>query len=70
MVERNLVLAGTVNSSDADFIAAIQDLEGFQAAWPGALERMITDRGPVEEFRSRALTRRGIKEIIEVAASR
>jgi hypothetical protein len=69
MVERNLVLAGTVNSSDADFLAAIQDLEAFQGGWPGALERVITGRGPMEEFRSRALTRRGIKEIIDVAAS-
>ena len=69
MVERNLVLAGTVNSSDADFLAAIQDLEAFQGGWPGALERVITGRGPMEDFRSRALTRRGIKEIIDVAAS-
>lgn len=70
MVERNLVLAGTVNASLRDFESAIADLESFDASWPEATRRVVTGRHPMEEFASHARQRTGIKEVIDVARDR
>lgn len=69
MVNGNVVLAGTVNASRVDFIAAVADLAGFDAAWPEALRGIITGRHPMEEFPERALDRSGIKDIIDLTLS-
>lgn len=70
MVSGNVVLAGTVNASRADFTAAVADLTGFDAAWPDPLRGIITGRHPMEEFPERALARTGIKDVIDVTLSR
>jgi glucose 1-dehydrogenase len=69
MVGRNLVLAGTVNASHADFVNAVASLAAFDRTWPGAVRGIITGRHPLEAFPDRALNRTGIKEIIDVAAN-
>jgi glucose 1-dehydrogenase len=50
LVLENQMVLGTVNAADMDFDAALEDLERFQARWPGGLERLITARHPPEEF--------------------
>ena len=69
MVVRNLVLAGTVNSSHADFVRAAEDLETATRLWPEVVPALITGRHPPEEFGQRALHRTGIKEVVEFASS-
>jgi len=64
MVVRNLVLAGTVNSSHADFVAATGDLAAASRRWPALLPALITGRHPPEQFGARALHRTGIKEVV------
>lgn len=66
MVNHNLVIAGTVNASHIDFRSAITDLAAFQDRWPAALEGIITERVPMDEFADRALNRRGIKQIVDL----
>lgn len=68
MVERNLVLAGTVNASHVDFVSAIRDLDSMHRTWPTAVAGMITGRLPMEQFSARALDRRGIKDLIDMTA--
>ncbi|HEX6071229.1 MAG TPA: glucose 1-dehydrogenase [Longimicrobiaceae bacterium] len=67
MVVGNLVLAGTVNASHADFVSAVNDLEAFVDRWPDVVPRLITGRHPRERFHDRVLHRTGIKEIIDLA---
>lgn len=69
MVERNLVLAGTVNASHVDFVSAIRDLGSMFRTWPSAVAGMITGRLPLEQFSARALDRRGIKDLIDMTAA-
>jgi glucose 1-dehydrogenase len=66
MVGRNLVLAGTVNASHTDFVAAVSDLESFVGAWPEVVPRLITGRFALERFHDRVFHRTGIKEIVEL----
>lgn len=66
MVGRNVVVAGTVNASHADFVRAVDDLGRFAALWPEALDGIITSRHPLEEFASLALHRAGIKQVIDL----
>ena len=69
IVGGNVVIACTVNASHDDFRRAIEDLDGFNDRWPGAVEAMITSRHPMDEFGVLALRRVGIKQVIELAAS-
>ncbi len=65
LVLKNQVVLGTVNASDADFQAALKDLEHFHARWPGQLERIITARHPPEEFQQVVSEKAGgIKHVI------
>jgi glucose 1-dehydrogenase len=48
LVLRNQVVIGTINAGDDAFEAAIRDLAGFEARWPGAPRRLITDRFPLD----------------------
>ncbi|QSQ21399.1 glucose 1-dehydrogenase [Pyxidicoccus parkwayensis] len=66
-VLRNQVVLGTVNASDSDFAAALDDLGRFRARWPGGLERLITSRHPPEDFADVVLGKKGgggIKHVI------
>jgi threonine dehydrogenase-like Zn-dependent dehydrogenase len=40
----NKTMVGSVNSSVADFQAAVRDMQVWEKQWPGALEQMITHR--------------------------
>lgn len=67
LVLRNQTVLGTVNAGREDFASAVRDLAGFRAAWPGALEAVITGRHSMERFCERACGQEGIKEAITVA---
>ena len=68
MVLKNQVILGTVNADKAAFLAAIRDLGEFKKRWPQALEKVISARHPVENFRE-LLTGKatGIKNVIAFA---
>lgn len=65
LVLKNQVVLGTVNADKAAFQAAIRDLGEFKRRWPAALEKVISARHPVENFRE-LLTGKatGIKNVI------
>jgi threonine dehydrogenase-like Zn-dependent dehydrogenase len=65
LVLNNQVVLGTVNASDADFEAALEDLGRFRQRWPGQVERLITQRHPPEEFQQVVSGKSGgIKHVI------
>ncbi|MDY7226504.1 glucose 1-dehydrogenase [Hyalangium rubrum] len=65
LVLNNQLVLGTVNASDADFAAALEDLGHFQARWPGRVERLITARHPPEDFQKIVSGKAGgIKHVI------
>lgn len=64
LVVGNRVLLGTVNSSAADFEAAVRDLGAFAAAWPDAVRGVVTGRHSLPDFCRCAGEKSGIKEII------
>ena len=43
-VTGNKTMVGSVNSTDADFRAAIADLQEIERRWPGLAGRLITHR--------------------------
>ena len=65
LVLKNQVVLGTVNADKAAFQAAIRDLGEFKRRWPAALEKVISARHPVENFRE-LLTGKatGIKNVL------
>jgi len=65
LVLKNQVVLGTVNAGPDAFDAALDDLQAFTERWPGALERLITMRYPLEAV-PEALTGKsdGIKRIV------
>jgi len=64
----NKTMVGSVNSSSADFRAAVDDLQRFEQLWPGVTERLITHRlkGLDAGLNLMESTRGAIKAIIEV----
>jgi len=67
----NKVMVGSVNSSLADFQAAVNDLQLFDELWPGLPESMITHRIPgleaaidLERFAEGA-----VKAVVEISPS-
>jgi threonine dehydrogenase-like Zn-dependent dehydrogenase len=64
IVLQNQVVVGTVNANRRDFGQAIRDLGRFESAWPAELRGIITHRGPMEEFCTRAASGHGIKSVI------
>jgi glucose 1-dehydrogenase len=64
LVLGNRVMFGTVNASDGDFRAALEDLARFQAKWPGRVEALITQRHPPSEFAKVVEAKGGIKHVI------
>ncbi|RKG78611.1 glucose 1-dehydrogenase [Corallococcus terminator] len=64
LVLGNRVMFGTVNASDGDFSAALEDLARFRARWPGKVEQLITQRHPPSEFVKVVEAKGGIKHVI------
>ncbi len=48
LVLKNQLLFGTVNAPKRSFEAAIADLQKFEAAWPGTVAQIISNRVPIE----------------------
>jgi threonine dehydrogenase-like Zn-dependent dehydrogenase len=67
----NRLLFGSVNAHRRDFEQGVADLTAIRSRWPGALERFITHRVPLEcapeVLREKAAGE--LKVVIEVAAS-
>ena len=63
----NKVLVGSVNAAHEDFTAGVEDLERFEARWPGLTERLITHRlnGFADVARIAGGIDEGIKTVIE-----
>lgn len=68
LVLGNKTIVGSVNSSPADFRAAIADLERFEQLWPGLVGTLITRRvaGLEAAVDFLELTRGDIKAVVEV----
>jgi threonine dehydrogenase-like Zn-dependent dehydrogenase len=70
MVLGNKVVLGSVNASRSHFEAAVRDLGEIQSRWPGLLERLITRRVPLDDFRQGMTPDPdGIKTVIEISES-
>jgi len=67
LVLRNQAVVGTVNAARIDFESAARDLIAIRERWPGALEALITGRYPMSQFCERAVSGRGVKDVIAVA---
>ena len=65
----NKVMVGSVNSSLADFQAAVDDLQLFDQLWPGLAESMITHRIPGLEaaIDLERLSEGAVKAVIEIS---
>jgi glucose 1-dehydrogenase len=50
MVLGNRLVMGSVNAHRRDFEQGLEDMRAIRARYPGALERFITHRRPLEEF--------------------
>lgn len=70
LVIANVVIAGTVNAGHQDFVRAVSDLEIFVQRWPDAVPATITSRHAPEEFAALALSRGGIKQVVELEVTR
>jgi threonine dehydrogenase-like Zn-dependent dehydrogenase len=68
LVLHNQVVFGTVNSTPANFKAAIADVAAFHNAFPGVLPKLITRRWPVDRFADAIYQNRGIKTVISFGA--
>jgi threonine dehydrogenase-like Zn-dependent dehydrogenase len=69
LVLGNRLVFGSVNAHRRDFERGITDLKTIRERWPGALERFITRRLPMERIRE-ALDQEdegGLKTVLEVA---
>ena len=64
-------MVGSVNSSLADFRAAVDDLQRFDQLWPGLAESMITHRIPGLEaaIDLERLSEGAVKAVIEISPS-
>ena len=67
-VTGNKTMVGSVNSTAADFRAAIGDLQEFDRRWPGLASRLITNRMASldEAVGLMESTRGAIKAIVEL----
>ena len=66
----NMVVFGSVNEHRNDFEQGVTDLSAIRQRWPGLLERVITRRLPLAEFRSALDAPPGnIKTVLEIASA-
>ncbi len=70
IVLNNQVLFGTVNASRDNFVQGVADLARFRALWGDTVDRLITERVPLERYMDaiEAPEEGGIKSIVEIAA--
>jgi threonine dehydrogenase-like Zn-dependent dehydrogenase len=66
LVLQNHVLFGSVNAHRRDWLAAVADLDQARERWPGALERFVDLRVPVDRFQE-AFEHRGGKATLVLA---
>lgn len=67
-VLKNQIVFGTVNAPKSSFEAAVRDMETFAERWPQALDRIITNRIPIERaLEPLAGKMPGIKNVIALA---
>jgi threonine dehydrogenase-like Zn-dependent dehydrogenase len=62
----NRVLFGSVNAQRQDWVAAVADLDRVRERWPGALERLVSLRVPLDRF-DEAFAHRGGKATVVLA---
>jgi glucose 1-dehydrogenase len=62
----NRVLFGSVNAQRQDWVAAVADLDRVRERWPGALERLVSLRVPLDRFEE-AFAHRGGKATVVLA---
>ena len=67
LVLKNQVVCGTVNAAPRDFQTAIADLAVFRAKFPAAIDKLITNRFPIERFNEPLSSNAGIKNVIALA---
>ncbi len=65
-VLENRVLFGSVNAHRQDWLAAVEDLGRVRERWPGALERFVSLRVPLDRF-DEAFAHRGGKATVVLA---
>jgi glucose 1-dehydrogenase len=68
LVLGNRAIVGSVNANRAHFEAGLADLAAFEARWPGAVARVVSDRRPISAF-AEVLGRRsppGTKTVLTV----
>jgi threonine dehydrogenase-like Zn-dependent dehydrogenase len=70
LVLGNRLVFGSVNAHRMDFERGVADLLAIRQRWPGALERFITRRLPMQRIREALDTKDegGLKTVIEVSA--
>jgi glucose 1-dehydrogenase len=61
VVLENEAIVGSVNANRTYFEAGIADLDRFEQQFPGAVNKLITERLPVDQFSSVLLQRTGSK---------
>jgi threonine dehydrogenase-like Zn-dependent dehydrogenase len=66
LVLGNMLAVGVVNANRKYFEMGVQAFGDFQERFPGILERMLTQRVPLNEFSSDVFTRTGVKTTIEI----
>jgi len=68
IVLKNQVVFGTVNASRSAFEASVQKLEQFMTIFPDAVRSLITERADLEGAPALLRQRRGIKQVVSLAA--
>lgn len=69
LVLKNQVVCGTVNAAPSHFQSAIADLAIFREKFPAAVNKLITNRFPIERFNEPLSASMGIKNVIALATA-
>jgi hypothetical protein len=60
---------GSVNANRRHFQRGIEDFVAIERAWPGSLQRLLTDRIPWQDYKQWFTQRgRGIKATLEISS--
>jgi threonine dehydrogenase-like Zn-dependent dehydrogenase len=69
LVLGNQVVFGSVNANRRHFQRGIEDFVAIERAWPGSLQRLLTDRIPWQDYKQWFTQRgRGIKATLEISS--
>lgn len=71
IVLHNQAVVGSVNANRTYFETGLADLGAFEARWPGAVDRMISSRRPLERWAEVLLGRAGgtVKNVLTIAGA-